>query len=400
MGFIVMTGGALLCGISHNVLQLIVFRFLQGVGAAMTQSVGRALAMEAIPKGSEGKAQGFMTMAFHSGFFVGPPLGGFIVEYISWRWIFFFLVPLGLVGVALSTIGSKGSSGLGTGGRRPSVDYQGAALLIALTVMLTLLLDRKAGNMVGITHRGLLTLVFAGTIWRFLAHENKTQSPLLDLSLFKIRMFACSVVSLLSLSITRGLVGFLLPFYIQGILNISPSFMGLMYLASPIFTVTLAPVSGHITDRIGPKVPATIGVLVAIAMLLIGIYLRTDSHWFVPTLMLALTGIATAFFNAANLAALIGSVPKENRGFATGMVHTAFDLGHMLGVSVGGLFLTLSFQYYSGIPGATPNPEYPIALVYSMNASYLLATAIGLVALLTSAMRGSGKIRAAEEEAH
>jgi len=167
MGFIIMTTGTFLCGVSQNLIQLILFRFLQGVGAAMTQSVGRALAMEAIPKGSEGKGQGFMTMAFHSGFFVGPPIGGFIVENFSWRGIFFFLVPLGLMGIALGSIVSKGSSELRPVGRRPSVDYQGAALLIALTVMLTLLLDRKAGDFVGLTHKGFLALVFAGTLWRF-----------------------------------------------------------------------------------------------------------------------------------------------------------------------------------------------------------------------------------------
>src|SRR3989304_6696951 len=88
LGLIILTAGSFLCGGSQNALQLIIFRFLQGVGAAMTQSAGRALAMDAMPAGSEGKAQGIMTMAFHSGFFVGPPLGGLIIDYIHWRGIF------------------------------------------------------------------------------------------------------------------------------------------------------------------------------------------------------------------------------------------------------------------------------------------------------------------------
>jgi predicted MFS family arabinose efflux permease len=219
---------------------------------------------------------------------------------------------------------------------------------------------------------------------------------MMNLALFKIGMFTYSIISLVTLSITRGLVGFLLPFYLQEILHISPSLMGIMFLAPPIFTVTLAPVGGHITDRIGPRVPATIGVLASLTAVMIGAILRIDSHWIFPTFMLALTGIGTAFFNSANQAAIIGSVPKGHRGFANGMIHSGFELGHMLGVSLGALLLSLSFQYYSGIPGATPDPGNAFAFVSSMNASYGAAVVLSLVAMLTSLMRGSGKIQAAE----
>ncbi len=396
LGFIVLTVSSFLCGISQNVLQLIVFRFLQGVGGAMTESASRALALDAMPEGYEGKAQGVMTAAFHSGFFVGPPLGGFIIDYIHWRGVFFFIVPIGLAGIVLSTMVFKGSSDPAALERRLSVDYLGAVLLILLMGMLTLLLDRKTLEVFGVGEKSFLTIAFAGTLWGFLAHEKKSPSPMMNLALFKIGMFTYSIISLFTLSITRGLVGFLLPFYLQDILHISPSFMGIMFLAPPIFTVTLATVSGHITDRIGPRVPATIGVLASLTAVMIGAILRIDSHWTLPTLMLALTGIGTAFFNAANQAAIIGSVPKGHRGFANGMIHSGFELGHMLGVSLGALLLSLSFQYYSGIPGATPDPGNAFAFVSSMNASYGAAVVLSFVAMLTSLMRGSGKIQAAE----
>lgn len=396
LGFIILTVSSFLCGISQNVLQLIVFRFLQGVGGAMTESASRALALDAMPDGYEGKAQGVMTAAFHFGFFVGPPLGGFIIDYIHWRGVFFFIVPIGLAGIVLSTMVFKGSTDLAALERRLSVDYVGAVLLILLMGMLALLLDRKALEVFGVEDKSVLTIAFAGTLWGFLAHEKKSPSPMMNLALFKIGMFTYSIISLVTLSITRGLVGFLLPFYLQEILHISPSLMGIMFLAPPIFTVTLAPVGGHITDRIGPRVPATIGVLASLTAVMIGAILRIDSHWIFPTFMLALTGIGTAFFNSANQAAIIGSVPKGHRGFANGMIHSGFELGHMLGVSLGALLLSLSFQYYSGIPGATPDPGNAFAFVSSMNASYGAAVVLSLVAMLTSLMRGSGKIRAAE----
>ena len=351
--------------------------------------------MDAMPAGSEGKAQGIMTMAFHSGFFVGPPLGGLIIDYIHWRGIFFLIAFFGLTGIALSTMRTKKGLKPAFAASRPSVDYLGAGLLISLTMLLTLLLDRKAAEAVGLGQRGFLAIAFAGTLWGFLSHESRAPSPMINLSLFKIRMFTYSVVSLLTLSITRGLVGFLMPFYLQGVLQITPSFMGIMFLAAPIFTISLSAVGGHMTDRVGPRIPATIGVLASFAAVLIGAYLRVDSPWMLPTAMLGLTGIGTAFFNSSNQAAIIGSVPKEHRGFANGMVHTAFELGHMLGVSVGGLLLTLAFEYYSGMPGVTPSAENPLAFVSSMNASYVAAMALTLIALFTSLMRGSGKIQAA-----
>lgn len=399
LGFIILTVSSFLCGVSQDIFQLIMFHFLQGVGSAMTQSAGRALAMDAMPEGYEGKAQGLMTVTFHLGFFVGPPLGGLIIDYLNWRGIFFSIIPIGAAGIALSYMRPKESSEKTALERRPSMDYVGASLLVALTVILALLFDRKPAAAVDLRQKGLLLLAFAGALWGFLTHESKARSPMMDLSLFKIRMFTYSVICLLAISINRSLVGFFIPFYLQGVLHLSASFMGILFLAPPIFTVTLATVSGHMTDRIGPKIPATIGVIVSIMAVAIGVYLRVDSHWILPTIMIGLTGIETAF-NSPNHAAIIGSVPREHRGFATGMVHTAFDVGHMLGFSLGGLLLTLAFQYYSGMPGAIPSPENPRALVFSMNACYMAAIGIGLIALVSSLLRGGMKIQTAPGRGH
>ena len=104
LGLIVSSLGALACGLSQNVTQLILFRIFQGVGASMTQSQGRALAIEAMPKESSGKAQGFMTTAFHSGVLIGPSIGGLIIDYIHWRATFFFLIPIAMCAIALTLV--------------------------------------------------------------------------------------------------------------------------------------------------------------------------------------------------------------------------------------------------------------------------------------------------------
>jgi MFS family permease len=317
-----------------------------------------------------------------------------IIDYINWRGIFFFLVPIGLVGIALTYMRFALSREPETARRSVRVDYLGAALFVMSTVTLALLLDRRAAEVIGVGHRGFLTFALGGALLGFLVRETRAPSPIMNLHLFKIRMFAYSIVSVLLLHTIHGLVDFILPFYLQEILQLSPSLMGVMFLAPPIFTITLATVSGHIADKVGPRVPATIGVLATIAALFIGANLRIDSLWILPTVMLAFRGISTAFFSSPNHAALVGSVPIEDRGFATGMLHTVVGLGNLVGISLGGGLLALGFRYYSGIPETAPDPGNASAFVSAMNLNYLIAIGVGLVTLLASIMRGGAKIEA------
>jgi MFS family permease len=394
VGFAIMTASSFLCGVAPNVALLILARLLQGVGAAMISSATRVLAMEAMPEGSEGKANGYMTTAFHAGFLLGPPVGGLVIDLLSWRWIFFLIMPLGVAGVVLTALRARGRRVV-FAGRPPSIDYVGATLLVVLTVVLTLLLDRRSAELIGVGQTGVMMLVFAVTLVGFLAHQRRVINPVVNLSLFRIRMFTFSVLSLLVTATTYSVLGFLLPFYIQEVLHLSPSLMGLMFLSAPIFTIALATLTGQITDRIGPRLPASIGVLLSMGAFAIGVLLRTDSHWMLPTVLIALTGLGSGFFNTPNQTAIVASVPREYRGFATGMVQTVFGVGSLLGISLGGVLLTVMFRYYSGLPGATPSADNPGPFVAAMNATHLACLVLMVVALVASLMRGGTKIEAA-----
>jgi MFS family permease len=394
LGFAIMTVSFVLCGIAPNAFLLIVFRLIQGLGAAMISSATRVLAMEAVPEGSEGRANGYMTMGFHSGLLIGPPLGGLVIDLLDWRWIFFLMIPMGVTGVVLTVLRARQPRAI-VPGRAPSIDYLGAALLIALTVMLTLLLDRRSVETLGAERTTVLTLVFGATLVGFLAHERRALSPVVNLTLFRIRMFTFSVLSLLLIATTISVMSFLMPFYIQDVLGFSASLMGLIFLAAPVFTIGLAVVSGRLTDRIGPRIPTSIGVLATMSAFAIGLFLRVDSHWILPASMMALLGVGSGFFNTPNQAAIIGSVPREYRGFATGMVQTIFGISALLGISLGGVLLTLAFRYYAGIPDATPSAAHPEAFVASMNVAYLACLALMAIALFASFLRGGTKIEAA-----
>jgi EmrB/QacA subfamily drug resistance transporter len=396
-GFVVMTVSSVLCGMAPGVGWLIAFRLVQGVGAAMIASATRVLAMEAMPEGAEGRANGFMTMSYHGGLLLGPPLGGLVIDLLSWRWIFFLLVPLGAAGTVLTVLRARGRRPSGSASERPpAVDYVGAALLVVLTVMLTLVVDRRSAVALGAGSSGVMLAVFVVGLGGFLVHERRTVNPVVNLALFRIRMFAFSVLSLLVFATTSSVLTFLLPFYLQDVLHRSPSFMGLLFLSAPILTISLAVLAGHLTDRVGPRIPATIGLAMIMAAFAIGVSLKVDSHWLLPALLLACTGVGQGFFNTPNQTAIIGSVPRAYRGFATGLVQMMFGLGSLIGISLGGALLTQMFRYYSGIPDATPSPEAPDAFVAAMSATYAVCFGLMVVALAASLMRGGRRIEAAD----
>jgi MFS family permease len=292
--------GSLLCGLSQDIFQLILFRVVQGMGGAMIQSSGRTLGFQAMPAGSEGKAQGLMAMSHQFGFFVGPPVGGLIIDWIHWRGIFFLLFLPSLVGVALCYITGRSVAPLVA--PRQSIDYPGALLFLGLTTLGTMLLDQRIAQVVGTASQVALGLAFVGTLWGFISHEKKTRNPMIDVSFLSVPVFGYGSVGLLACCITQGLITFVAPFYLQDVLKLSPTFIGIMFLGPSLLSMVLSPVSGAITDRIGARFLLITGVLILMAAFLIGANLRADSHWIVPTVLLALTGIGSAFFNTPSQA--------------------------------------------------------------------------------------------------
>lgn len=272
------------------------------------------------------------------------------------------------------------------------VDYIGAALLVTATLALISIVDHRIMESVGTAMRVGLIIGFFALFMAFLYRERSVTSPIVDLSLFRIRMFTLSSLSLLLVGAAQVMMGFVLPFYFQDILHLSPSFMELLFVSAPIFTVTLSLVAGWATDKLGPRLPATLGILFLASAALLGSFLRTDSHWAWAVLVLCLWGLATSLFFPPNHTAMIASVPPQHRDVATGAIYVMFGLGSTLGISLGTLLLTAAFRYYSGDATATPTAANPAAFVSAMNFSFLMGGVMALGAMLCSVMRGKQKI--------
>ena len=240
-----------------------------------------------------------------------------------------------------------------------------------------------------------MALVLAAALGGFVVQEWRASHPIVNFALFRIRMFTASVVSLLVLGTANSVLGFLLPFYMQGGLGLSASFMGLVFLGAPVATIVCASLSGVLTDRLGPRPPTSIGIALTLGAFAVGFLFRVDSPWLLPALAMLFTGLGTGFFNTANQAALVGSVPREYRGFATGMVQTVFGVGSLVGISLAGQLMTAAFRRYTGVAGLAPTPDDPVPFVAAINATSVVCAALVAVAFAASLTRGRARIEPA-----
>jgi MFS family permease len=237
----------------------------------------------------------------------------------------------------------------------------------------------------------LLGAIFVVCLLWFLFHESRTKDPFVDLSLFKIRRFSCSVVSLLIIAMGYSLTGFLMPFYLQDILHLTATKVGILFMIPSVLTVLLAPVSGSLSDRYGPRVPATIGVVLMIVTLAIGGLLSVDSNWLLPAGLIVLSASTNGMFNPANSTAMIAMMPREHRGFASAINTVTFGFGNVLGVALGGLCMSLAFEYYTGMRVTSLTTANPDGFVAALRTTYIATIGLTLIALFTSALRGGEK---------
>ena len=264
-------------------------------------------------------------------------------------------------------------------------------MLFAITSTLVFIFDRRTHEIVGGSIRFLLVAVFLASLIGFLVHESRAKDPFVNLALFKIRRFSFSVISLLIIAMGYSLTGFLMPFYLQGVLHLSPTKIGILFMAPSILTVALAPLSGYMSDRFGPRIPATLGVALMIGSLAVGGFLSVDSHWFMPALLIVASAATNGIFNPANSTAMIGydgqGAPRVCLGDQSRHVWLRQCLwrGARRFVHVAGL------RTLYRVKAASLTTDYPGGFVAALNITFVAAILLTTIALFTSVLRGDGK---------
>jgi EmrB/QacA subfamily drug resistance transporter len=341
IGLVAFTLGSGLCGFAPSLGGLIGFRALQGVGAALLMALSPALLTTAFPRTERGRALGMNALVVAIGVSLGPPLGGIITERLSWRWIFFINLPLGVAGVVLTGLV------LPRVARRAATRFDvGGALLLgvalaSLTGALSFAHDR--GWTSPLILGGLV--LAACTLGLFLAHEARQPDPLVDIALFRHAAFSRALASLVLSFVAMFGVAFLTPFYLEDLRGLSTEQSGLLMLAFPLTLAVVAPLAGSVSDRVGSRVLVSFGLaLGALALLLLGSAgARTPLGQ--VALYLAIAGLGQALFQPANNSALLGAAPPERQGVAGGLLATGRVLGQSLSVALSG-------AVFAGLGGA------------------------------------------------
>ncbi|MCX8117760.1 MAG: MFS transporter [Desulfobacterota bacterium] len=327
LGFSVFTLGSALCGLSTHVYLLIGSRIVQGLGASALMAIGPALMTRAFPEKDRGQSLGMLGSVVSLGFVTGPLIGGFLIEHLGWRSIFFINLPVGGIGIFLSANLLKRDGRLG----RVELDLWGALLFFLFMTCLLCFLNRVTlGPTPLFWGWAVLSFLFLSL---FLLVEHRSSSPLVDLALFKKPLFLSSIgASFLSFWM-NGAHNFVLPFFLQDIVGFSPSTVGLMIFPVSLTIMVMAPIGGKLSDWIGVRVPATFGLMVISLMITSFVWLERNVTDLEILCRQVALGIGIGLFNPANNSAIIGSLPRQNVGVASSFLALSRNLGMVIGVA-------------------------------------------------------------------
>lgn len=378
LGFIIYVFSSALCGLVSSVETLIAFRILQGLGAAMLFAQSPALLTINFPESQRGQALGLRAILTYVGLLLGPSLGGWLAENVGWRAIFFINVPIGLIAIFLSLhfiprdVVDK---------RTGKFDLTGATISIVGLAVFLLALNR--GYNWGWTSPPILILLVIGVLLliAFLIVERRVMDPMLDLKLFRDRLFSASAASAVLNFICTSSVTFLLPFYLIEGRGLSPSHAGLLLTAQPITMVIIAPLSGTLSDRIGVRLPRTLGMVILAAGLYLLSRLGPQSSLLNVSSGLVIVGLGTGAFISPNNSALMGAAPRSQQGIAGSILAMARNLGFAMGVTLAGaVYNTILVQ------GRLSSSDF--ALFEAVSTGFRMAIAVAFVGSLLSSIRG------------
>ena len=383
-GLLIFTLGSGLCSLSASAGQLIAFRVVQGLGAAMLMANSTAIITAVFPHTERGKALGLIGTVVSIGYITGPVLGGFLIDRMGWQSIFYINIPVGLLGTvyALKTLKSDQ---LHDGQK---FDTRGAFLMFMSLISLVLVITK--GQVLGWDSPAIIgiSLLFAVFLVGFLMVEKRADQPMVELSLFQNRPFSASNASgFLSFTAMFAVI-ILMPFYMDEILGYSPEHMGMVFVAIPLVMALVAPVSGWISDRTNSFLLSSLGMAVTcMALLLLG-NLDQDATFFDIVVRMGMIGLGMGLFQSPNNSIVMGSVPKERLGIAGGMLAMIRNLGMVTGIAISGAVLTSGIQ-----SNQAAGLVYEAAFLGGFHDAFMVAAVICSVGIITSLMRGkSGKI--------
>jgi EmrB/QacA subfamily drug resistance transporter len=399
-GFAVFTLGSLLAGFAQPAAHgwdMVAARVVQGIGGALLITNSTAIVTDAFRHGRIGLGLGVNQVAGAAGFLLGPVVGGLLTA-LDWRWVFLVNVPIGVFGTIW------GAWRLREPVRLPAhqrFDWAGSVTFVVGLGALLMALSLLAFPLLGMTVIYGLLVVAVVALAAFFVAELRAEVPMLDLSLFRHRLFGIASLANALNGLARGAVLFVLIFFLQGPYGQDPLMAGLMMTPFGAAFLLIGPLSGYLSDSYGSRGLATAGLLVsAVGLGALATVTSTTPYWLLA-LYMAIMGGGSGLFNSPNVNAMMSSVPVAQRGSAAGVNTMLANTGQMLSIAIA-FPLVLSripedvmmqvFLYGGGMSGS---PDALAAFEQGLHQAFLVSLGFTLVAALTSALRPSHDPKAA-----
>jgi EmrB/QacA subfamily drug resistance transporter len=393
IGLIVFTLGSLFCALSPSIIILIAARLLQAVGAGMLMSMGPAIITVNTPVKDRGKSLGIIAVSVSIALILGPVIGGILTSYFGWQSIFYINLPIGiatLIWAILILPASKSAE-------RIPFDFAGAIILFfsLVAIISPLSFAQKIGwaspYIISALAAGLALFVI------FFIVEYKAKYPMLDLKLFKNRLFTMANISLMLNFIAQYSITLIMPFYLIQLRGFEPSKAGLLMITAPAVVLIAAPLSGFLADKIDTRFISSAGMLFATVGMFLISTLKADTSIAVMVFYFSVIGLGIGFFQTPNNSAIMGSVEPNCRGVASSMIAAMRNLGMVLGVAISGSVFSSRIDYLQkALRAQSLNPEQIRigSFTGALQTTFIIAGILSGIAIFVSLIRGplkSGK---------
>ena len=369
------TIASFLCAISGNIIELYIFRVLQGITNSMIFATSLAILTSVFPPNMRGKILGINVATVYIGLSTGPVFGGLLTHYLGWRSIFWFNVPLGILIILVLHLKLKGEW---KSIHQEKFDIPGSIIYsVTLVIMVT-----GFSLLPGIPGFALIAtgIVFA---FFFLMYENGIKDPILNVHLFKAnRVFAMSnLAALINYSATFA-VGFLLSLFLQYTKGLKPQEAGFILLFQPLTQAIFSPLAGRISDKIEPRIVSSTGMGLTTLGLFLMIFLNNETGYAYIVLCLLIIGIGLAFFSSPNTTAIMSTVETRHYGVTSATLSTMRTLGQIFSMGMA----MLIFAVFIGNVRITP--EYYAPFLKSIKFAFALFAFFCLTGVFASLARG------------
>jgi len=388
-GLLIFTIGSVLCALSSNSIQLISFRFVQGIGASMIITNAYNIIRHAFPEKERAEPYGYLSTIIGIGLMTGPAFGGFLIDRFGWQSIFYINIPVGLLGTVytLKTLKSEEIK------NDSKFDIPGAVCMaISLTSLVFGITLGQEQGWKSMQIIGLFTS-FIAFFLIFLFVEHRSFQPMLELSVFKNRQFLASNASSVFHFASLFAIVILVPFYLENILGFSTKEVGITLISIPLVMALVSPVSGRITDETNSYIPSSMGMVIcALALFLLG-NLDKESSSLDLLISLGMMGLGMGLFQPPNNSIVTGSLPLCQSGIASSSLPLFRNLGMIIGTAISVAIFYNRQQYYL----ATGLIEES-AFLSSYYIAFMVAVIICIIGFFVSLLRGkNGKIIPEEE---